>query len=50
MRVYYKHRLFMGFCCVCVEVLYLSVRARPAALLNSNLIEMCLESQPWMHK
>lgn len=23
MRTYYKHRLFMGFCCVCCEVLYL---------------------------
>jgi CDP-diacylglycerol--inositol 3-phosphatidyltransferase len=22
-RYYYKHRLFMGFCCVCVEALYL---------------------------
>jgi CDP-diacylglycerol--inositol 3-phosphatidyltransferase len=22
-RFYYKHRLFMGFCCVCVEALYL---------------------------
>ena len=22
-RLYYQHRLFMGFCCVCVEVLYL---------------------------
>lgn len=22
-RFYYQHRLFMGFCCVCVEVLYL---------------------------
>ena len=22
-RFYYKHRLFMGFCCICVEVLYL---------------------------
>jgi CDP-diacylglycerol--inositol 3-phosphatidyltransferase len=21
--MYYKHRLFMGFCCVCCEVLYL---------------------------
>ena len=24
-RFYYKHRLFMGFCCVCVEALYLFV-------------------------
>eukprot|EP00873_Tetraselmis_striata_P003046 jgi/Tetstr1/423310/TSEL_014008.t1 len=23
-RIYYKYRIFMGFCCVCVEVLYLS--------------------------
>jgi CDP-diacylglycerol--inositol 3-phosphatidyltransferase len=22
-RTYYKYRLFMGFCCVCCEVLYL---------------------------
>jgi CDP-diacylglycerol--inositol 3-phosphatidyltransferase len=22
-RFYYKHRIFMGFCCVCVEALYL---------------------------
>lgn len=22
-RLYYQHRLFMGFCCICVEVLYL---------------------------
>lgn len=22
-RFYYQHRIFMGFCCVCVEVLYL---------------------------
>jgi CDP-diacylglycerol--inositol 3-phosphatidyltransferase len=22
-RTYYKHRLFMGFCCICCEVLYL---------------------------
>ena len=25
MRFYYQHRLFMGFCCVCCEVLYLSL-------------------------
>jgi CDP-diacylglycerol--inositol 3-phosphatidyltransferase len=24
-RTYYKHRLFMGFCCICCEVLYLSM-------------------------
>lgn len=23
-RLYYRHRLFMGFCCICVEVLYLA--------------------------
>jgi CDP-diacylglycerol--inositol 3-phosphatidyltransferase len=23
-RFYYRHRLFMGFCCICVEVLLLS--------------------------
>jgi len=22
-RFYYQHRLFMGFCCICVEALYL---------------------------
>jgi len=26
-RVYYQHRLFMGFCCVCCEVLYLALYA-----------------------
>ena len=25
-RMYYKHRLFMGACCISCEVLYLSVR------------------------
>ena len=25
-RMYYKHRVFMGYCCVSVEVLLLSVR------------------------
>jgi CDP-diacylglycerol--inositol 3-phosphatidyltransferase len=25
LRMYYTHRLFMGFCCVCVEVMYLSL-------------------------
>ena len=24
-RFYYQHRLFMGFCCICCEVLYLSL-------------------------
>ena len=24
-RMYYKHRLFMGACCISCEVLYLSV-------------------------
>ena len=23
-RLYYRHRIFMGFCCICVEVLYLA--------------------------
>ena len=26
-RYYYQHRIFMGFCCVSVEVLYLLVSA-----------------------
>ena len=26
-RFYYQHRIFMGFCCVSVEVLYLLVSA-----------------------
>lgn len=25
MRFYYRQRLFMGFCCVCCEILYLSL-------------------------
>lgn len=25
MRLYYRHRLFMGFCCISCEVLYLSL-------------------------
>lgn len=24
-RFYYRHRLFMGFCCICCEVLYLAL-------------------------
>ena len=24
-RFYYRHRLFMGFCCVCCELLYLAL-------------------------
>ena len=24
-RFYYQHRFFMGFCCICCEVLYLSL-------------------------
>jgi len=24
-RYYYTHRIFMGFCCVCCEVLYLAL-------------------------
>lgn len=24
-RAYYRHRLFMGFCCICCEVLYLAL-------------------------
>ena len=27
--MYYKHRLFMGACCISCEVLYLSVSPRP---------------------
>ena len=30
-RMYYKHRLFMGACCISCEVLYLSVRRTPGA-------------------
>ena len=45
MRFYYQHRLFMGFCCICCEVLYLSLyllhfpsfRMWPPALLIAVL-------------
>ena len=32
-RMYYKHRLFMGACCISCEVLYLSVSPDAAAQL-----------------
>ena len=32
-RLYYQQRIFMGFCCVSCEVLYLMVRPSPPALL-----------------
>ena len=32
-RMYYKHRLFMGACCISCEVLYLSVRSPSARSL-----------------
>ena len=32
--MYYKHRLFMGACCISCEVLYLSVRFLTSAALE----------------
>jgi len=33
-RLYYQKRVFMGFCCVSCEVLYLMVSSAAAALIT----------------
>ena len=44
-RYYYQHRIFMGFCCVSVEVLYLLVSAS-SICEGLYLLTACLDCQP----
>ncbi len=51
MRTYYKYRLFMGFCCVCCEVLYLSLYGLAfPALASWRIKELPLTIPPELTK